>query len=89
MGMSAREIMDKVEPYRLGASVWVDGGNGRGATSNGFRVPVEILDQKEAYGEVSVLVTAAGGAFPEDAAWKKLHSLTISDEAYAAMNGGA
>jgi hypothetical protein len=77
--MRNHEMQEKVAPYMGGATVWVDGGDGEGATGTGMRVPVEVLDWKAAWGEISVLITPAGG--PDDRVWKKLSSLTPMPEA--------
>ena len=71
--MTHSQIQAELAPFRYGAFVSVEGGDGAGATGRFMQVPVTILDAKSAWGETSVLIEVVGGT--GDRVWKKLSSL--------------
>ena len=71
--MTHSQIQAELAPYRYGAFVSVEGGDGAGATGRFMQVPVTIVDAKSAWGETSVLIEVVGGT--GDRVWKKLSGL--------------
>ena len=76
--MTHSEMQAELAPYRYGAFVSVEGGDGAGATGRFMQVPVTIVDAKSAWGETSVLIEVGGGT--GDRVWKKLSSLDPGHE---------